>query len=406
MDLTIATEPARPQPPGENPARQRRVVLAITTPFLPQSRGDAARNRALISMLRSAGWAVTVVLLTRAGHEVSGAAEMRTECDEFLVWRASSELFPTASPEVDAWCPDGFARYISWVCATSGAEALIVQQIMLSKCLVFTRTRSPKTLLLVDTHDVFAERLKVFSSAGVVYEGFTTDREEERRALSRADIVIAQQETDFTTFLRYGLPLPVVLLPHPSRAVRLPRAAHRRLLFVGDNNDVNVKGVKAFLSYVLPTIRRQFPDFRLVLAGRVADAFPSCEPVVSLGCMDELVDAYAGALVVVNLEACGTGLKIKTAEALLHGRALVTTPAGAQGLESYSDSFRIGRDWVEFTHLLQGLLADMDSAHVLGDRALQFASWYFDPEMLGDRLNSCIANTEVAHGLDAGEVLA
>ena len=406
MNLTTATAPACSQPSGENAARQRRVVLAITTPFLPQSRGDAARNRALISMLRSAGWAVTVVLLTRVGHEVRGAAEMRAECDDFLVWRASSELFPTASPEVDAWCPDGYARYVSWLCATSGAAALVVQHIMLSKCLVLARTRSPKTLLVVDTHDVFAERLKVFSSAGVVYEGFSTDREEERRALSRADIVIAQQETDYATFVQYDLPSPVVLLPHPSRAVRLPRAVHRRLLFVGDNNDVNVKGVKAFLSYVLPTVRRQFPDFRLFLAGRVADAFPSCEPVVSLGSMDELVQAYAGALVVVNLEACGTGLKIKTAEALLHGRALVTTPAGAQGLESYSDSFRIGHDWVEFTHLLQGLLADPESAHVLGDRALRFASWYFDPEMLGNRLNSCIANTQVADRLDAGEVLA
>lgn len=398
MDLTIAAAPACSRSRHDAAPRRRRAVLAITTSFLPQSRGDAARNRALISMLRSAGWMVTVVLLTGAGTEVIGAPEMRTECDEFLVWRASREIFPAGSSEVDAWCPDGYARYVSDICAATGAAALVVQHVMLSKCLAFTRARSPKTLLVVDTHDVFSDRLQVFSSAGVVYEGFTTDRGEERAALSRADIVIAQQEADFATFVEYDLPSRVVLLPHPSRAVRLPRAAHRAALFVGDDNDVNVKGVQAFLSYVLPQVRRRFADFRLYLAGRVTDAFGSCEPVVCLGFMEDLAQAYARALVVVNLEACGTGLKIKTAEALLHGRALVTTPAGAQGLEPYGDSFRTGRDWAEFARLLQELLADPASAHLLGDRALQFASWYFDPQMLGERLNSCIANVAGTHG--------
>ena len=51
-----------------------------------------------------------------------------------------------------------------------------------------------------------------------------------------------------------------------------------------------------------------------------------------LGHKENIEKEYAEATVVINPAWIGTGLKIKTVEALARGKALVTTPKGIEGL--------------------------------------------------------------------------
>jgi spore maturation protein CgeB len=73
----------------------------------------------------------------------------------------------------------------------------------------------------------------------------------------------------------------------------------------------------------------------------------------------------------------GTGLKIKTIEALGLGRATVTSPAGASGLEGAAgDAFMVAHDAAEFADQVVRLLADPPARRALAARAIAFArSW-------------------------------
>jgi hypothetical protein len=57
------------------------------------------------------------------------------------------------------------------------------------------------------------------------------------------------------------------------------------------------------------------------------------EGVDLLGPVDNPVDIYGKCMFMVNPVQGGTGLKIKTVEALSFGRCVVTSPSGLEGLE-------------------------------------------------------------------------
>ena len=70
----------------------------------------------------------------------------------------------------------------------------------------------------------------------------------------------------------------------------------------------------------------------------------------------------------------GTGLKIKSVEALGYGRALVTTPCGAEGLEAGAGSaFRVASDPVAFAREVSGLLAEPEAAAAVARAGHQLA---------------------------------
>jgi len=77
----------------------------------------------------------------------------------------------------------------------------------------------------------------------------------------------------------------------------------------------------------------------------------------------------------------GSGLKIKLVEALSHGRAVVTTDVGAQGLEVLAGSaFVLADDPVAFAEACADLLSHPDRRHAQEDQAVLAAERYFSAE--------------------------
>jgi hypothetical protein len=74
-----------------------------------------------------------------------------------------------------------------------------------------------------------------------------------------------------------------------------------------------------------------------------------------MGLVDDLSAAYAEARVIVNPTVAGTGLKVKTIEALCRLRPLVTWPSGVDGVEADVRSLcYIATDWYMFAqHVIQ-----------------------------------------------------
>ena len=104
------------------------------------------------------------------------------------------------------------------------------------------------------------------------------------------------------------------------------------LLFVGSLHSVfNRDGVGWFLSRCWPTIRATVPGARLLLVGRGSEDF-GADGVDALGFVDELDGLYAGTTAAVVPLRMGAGTRLKVPEAMAHGRPVVSTPVGVEGL--------------------------------------------------------------------------
>jgi glycosyltransferase involved in cell wall biosynthesis len=107
--------------------------------------------------------------------------------------------------------------------------------------------------------------------------------------------------------------------------------------FIGSSSVFNTEGIIYFCTRILPLILQEIPDFRCLIAGRVSDplsqigqSWPgvSIEPYV-----EDVGSFYAriGTSIVPLLG--GTGVSLKTLEAIAHGKPVVATSVGVRGIQ-------------------------------------------------------------------------
>jgi glycosyltransferase involved in cell wall biosynthesis len=237
-------------------------------------------------------------------------------------------------------------------------------------------------LKLIDTLDVFSDRYRLYREHGQTGEFFSTGREEEGRGLDRADTVLAIQEWDarhFRTLTGRAVSTVGHLAPPVVGRDEAKAPAGRTMLFVGGPMGINVHGVNWFIEKVLPSVLKQVPDAELWLVGgicsRIRDG--AAPGLRRFGFVDAVEDLYRQATVVINPQQFGTGLSIKSIDALRNGRPMVTTASGARGLEEGAGSaFLQAGTAEEFADLLIDLLRNSDRAAALAAGARDFAHRY------------------------------
>ena len=159
-------------------------------------------------------------------------------------------------------------------------------------------------------------------------------RAEETALLERADVVVAIQDREAAAFREMlpqkrvvTVPMPLTPQPQPAHA-EIPG----RCLFVGGYSGHNIEAVQWLLSEIWPFVHVAQPQAELVIAGTVGRAVTNPPPGVrAIGPVENLKTEYAASSVCVVPLPLGTGLKIKLVEAMSYGRAVLTTPAGAEG---------------------------------------------------------------------------
>lgn len=158
---------------------------------------------------------------------------------------------------------------------------------------------------------------------------------EERRALARADVVLAIQDEEAAAFRRLlgsdaGKVCMVSHMPPPRTALSVERTIGAT--FVGSAFEANRSALGYFVDHVLPLVLAEAPAFRLVVAGPIAGEAPDHPAIVKLGACDDIAEAYARAPVALNPVLSGTGIKIKLLDALALGVPVVSTAFGLTGV--------------------------------------------------------------------------
>jgi glycosyltransferase involved in cell wall biosynthesis len=239
------------------------------------------------------------------------------------------------------------------------------------------------TTLICDSIEVFS--MDRFDESGnLIKPVLTFAAHEEKAMLLQSDVILGIQanESEYLAGLLPGRSIATVgidadLPLDPG----LPSKASETIGIIGSDNPANCEGLDLFLEHSWPAIRSQRPQARLCIAGKLgialqtqlSDGFP--EGITTLGWITDLALFYRDLRVIVNPAVRGTGLKIKSVEAMAHARPLVAYPVGLEGMAWSSDL-----PWIEvadpqaMAFACIALLSDPNRCDAMSESARQFAT--------------------------------
>lgn len=185
-------------------------------------------------------------------------------------------------------------------------------------------------LRAIFTHDCFTNKQK-----RIGFPMYSLSACSEEKALSRANLILSIQQNE-SIFFNY-------LVPNiPCKTVYTPMVFHKteihndfNILYIAANNQLNYQGIHHFLCDIYPALLAKYSFFHLKIAGGICDLlteFSDNEKITLLGKIDDLEDFYNSGDIVINPTEKGTGLKIKTLEAISYGKIVVSSPHSTEGL--------------------------------------------------------------------------
>lgn len=391
------------------------VLLVSRDPMGVIHRGNAVYARTLVAFLRARGMRVVLVIPScrYLGNKPFERVPLAWDvCDDVLVYggvyvagflirfqpriwaravkivlgRVLSKLGIIAFTERKLWDvgPTSAAecRAVADAVARVKPQAVIANYFFLADAIAQPAAAGLPRLVIV--HDLFHARDANFAAAGAGDVGAHIGRDVELRELAKADALITIQAAEDAA-IRAALPgKPTLLMPAGFPLTPTDKAPEPdTILLVGSNMDGNRIGLDWFLAKVWPRLRALRPTATLYIygdiAGHVAGRAP--EGVIPVGRVADLTTTYhRHALCIVPLRV-GSGLKLKLVEALCHGRAVVSTDVGAQGVESLAGSaFVLADAPADFADACAALLGDDALRRAQETQALAAAAAHFSPE--------------------------
>ncbi|HNX98657.1 MAG TPA: glycosyltransferase, partial [Candidatus Aminicenantes bacterium] len=242
----------------------------------------------------------------------------------------------------------------------------------------------PGILKVIDLIDKFSDKTEKVIAHGVA-DSLAISNEEEALLINRADLALAIQDLERERFR--DLPIKPMLITtgidfELKRTPPISAGEHPVALIVASGNALNVHSLRMFLEKVWRVIGSSLPELRLRVVGKGGTELTWNDPRVELvGYVNDVDEEYRRALFVINPVVAGTGLKIKSVEALAHGKALLSTPAGVEGLpREEGDLFLVARDATEFQTKIRQLVGDAGLRRRLENHACQYVSDSLNPQ--------------------------
>jgi hypothetical protein len=305
--------------------------LLVLSPIAshPADQGNAARIQELGAALMVRGIRCEFLHCATEGSTPSQRAAMAG------FWHAFHEVPAAVTGEpglpgawgIDDWCPPELPARLATLQRARRYDAVLVNYVWLSAAL----EGAGDAFRILDTHDLFGERDAVARAQGIDPSWFFTTIAEEGRGLDRADLVLAIQEEEAGE-LRRRCGAEVAVLGHmpPLRFLAGPGPEPVAPFgYLGSANPWNLAAIRA-----LDALLAEAPELPWLLAGRILrrhDLRLASRPRL----MPNLPDTagfYAAVDCVLNPMAGGTGLKVKTVEALAFGNPVLGTADAFAGL--------------------------------------------------------------------------
>jgi glycosyltransferase involved in cell wall biosynthesis len=222
----------------------------------------------------------------------------------------------------------------------------------------------------------------------------------ERRAVKLTRKTFVCSDVDRRYLAKWWRLPGVVTIPN---AVAMPATygidpASRSLLFLATYAyGPNIAAADFLIREVWPLIREACPDARLIIAGNKPERIPgfTTHPpgVEFTGFVDDLDQLYRRVRIVCCPILAGGGTRLKILEAAAHGKAIVSTSVGAEGLELRDGVQIILRDGpVAFGQACVDLLQDPAWCETLGAAAREVVLHRYDRRQIVALIKDEIGN--------------
>jgi glycosyltransferase involved in cell wall biosynthesis len=272
-----------------------------------------------------------------------------------------------------------------------GFDTVIAHFVILSRAL---EAFPPPIVRIIDTQEIFAIGRE---QKPIVRTWIHIAAEEEIRALDRADFVWTSQQHEqraVSAFLGEKVKLvshfvdPLATVPEASRN-------SPNIIFVGANHPANVEGLRWFWSEVFPHLTKAIPAERVVVVGKVKNAFGAGLPFRFVGSVSDLLPSYRDARLAICPIHSGTGIKSKNIEAFAFGKPVVTTSFGRLGMEDADDRAQLVADGPrEFASAVERLMTDDRLCRMMANEALAYAHRW--NTRLRERMQDCLRGSKTS----------
>lgn len=355
---------------------KKKILIVSDTPTHPVIGGNRMCILQNAHLLKEIGFEVFFLLYDFYGVMDSEKEDCRSFWgDHFFyftpsevyksIHKIASKLVPSLNRKVDFFCSDSLVSFINKLHLRENFEGLLVNYIWLSK---LYKTNIPKKALY--THDVFSNRADRITAN---YKWMSFPESEEGNALRRFDHILAIQSHEAIFFSYLAPKSHVISIFSPIPFTHQPLSNNHNVLYFSGGGELNNAGLQWYLENIHHRVAQQIPDYKLLIGGSICRSLdPSDLPknVELKGIFANPSDFYIQGDIAINPVRGGTGLKIKTLEAIAHGKYTVVHPHSAEGL-------------------YEGRPIPLDIASEPGEFASSIISTFADRQRLLNRSNSC-----------------
>ena len=163
----------------------------------------------------------------------------------------------------------------------------------------------------------------------------STTPNEEAKALQNIKHIFAIQDEEAIFFKKLSPKSLIYTIYSKYQFYKQPIKLNSNILFFSGPNDFNLNGIHWFITEILPLIKKRNPSIRLIIGGGISNKI--CHKyndsnIEFKGYIENSADFYELGNIVINPVYQGTGLKIKTFEALSFGKVVLAHPHSAEGI--------------------------------------------------------------------------
>ena len=308
----------------------KKIIIVSPIIMYPVNNGGARRILDLISFFKKKDYSIGLI-----AYDFNGHRDFLINKVDFL-W-----LFEGKKPRVDY---KSFLQRQKDRSFNDFAISIIMEQMPGVVISIFAWTsdilyRLPKGILtFLDTIDIQHMRTINARKAGGELSDRYCSREEETTELYKADILIAIQKKEKQLIEEMCPGKKVILVEYAPQNLKKIKTSgeSKKILFVGNLYDPNIRGIKLFMDNCWQQVKNNIPQAELFICGEVCKAiedYKTLNGVKLLYYVDDLLEYYRETAIVLNVSLYGTGLPIKTVEALSMGKCLVCTEVAVSSLD-------------------------------------------------------------------------
>lgn len=390
------------------------LIVCNRVPF-PLKDGGALAMYAMIEGWHQLGNDVHLLAMNTSRHRVEAkdlpplfrsiASCTLPDTDNEIRWsRVLKNLILSDKPEhAQRFYSTAFEQRLLQVCARIRPAVLQFESIYLHEYVPALRKHFPEMLIVQRLHNIEQEiwsRLaaQTQNTWKKVYLKNLSERiaRYEERVWRESDLLLPITRKDAQVITASGIDTPQCVIPYGMQLkdtqCAFPNHSLQAYHIGAMDWKPNVEAMEWMQREIVPEVLKRLPDFTFSFAGRNMPERFSAASEKAFRCCGEVPDAASfiadKQMLLVPLRS-GSGLRVKTLEAMAAGKLVISTSVGIQGIDALEDIHFLRADSAEaFAHQIAWAYAHPQQAEKIAENALELVNAHHDASRLMKQLES------------------